>query len=251
MTTGRVRRGFLRLPGYRALVVAVVCLTQLGTSGHAANKGRRQEPPAGYVALTSAPQQKTKLSLPFAGVWGVVQGMNGDGTHTGYAAYALDFVPAEPVPPVPFEKRRRLRQHPCFGREILAAAEGKVVWARDGAADLPPFRATKRHQAGNFVILEHTAGEFTEYRHLQQGSVRVEVGQAVRRGQPIGRCGNSGNAEVPHLHFAFLGSCDPIATRPMRLSNYEVRDARGAWAAGDGDLKAGEIVRPRDELGGH
>jgi hypothetical protein len=243
MTTERVRRGLPRLPGNRALVVGL-CLTQMGTSGHAADRGRRQEPPAGYVALTSAPEQKTKLSLPFAGVWGVVQGMNSNGTHTGYAVYALDFVPPEPIPSVPLAKRRRLQQHPCFGREILAAAEGQVVWARDGAADLPPFRASKKHEAGNFVILKHTATEFTEYRHLQRGSVQVKVGQAVRRGQPIGRCGNSGNAEQPHLHFAFLGSFDPIATRPMRLSDYQVRDASGAWSVGDGELKAGQILRP-------
>ena len=243
MTTERVRRGLLRLLCNGALVVWL-CLTQMGTFGHAADKRRRVEPPAGHVAFTSAPEQKTNLSLPFAGVWGVVQGMNSGGTHTGYAAYALDFVPAEPIPAVPLQKGRRLQQHPCFGREILATAEGQVVWARDGAADLPPFRASKKHEAGNFVILEHTAAEFTEYRHLQRGSVQVKVGQSVRRGQPIGRCGNSGNAETPHLHFAFLGSFDPIATRPMRLSNYQVRDARGTWTAGDGELKAGQIVRP-------
>jgi|GEM_PF-1218261 len=202
------------------------------------------EPPAGNVGLASAPPQKTVLSLPFDGVWGVIQGMDSNGTHTGYAAYAVDFVPAEPVTEAVFRKRKRLADHPCYGRAILAPAPGRVVWARDGSRELRPFRDSGKHEAGNFVIIEHAKDEYTEFRHLQRGSVRVKVGDTVVTGQIIGRCGNSGNAVTPHLHFAFLGSYDPIATRPMRLSNYEVMTAPNTWRPGDGELKKGQIVRP-------
>jgi murein DD-endopeptidase MepM/ murein hydrolase activator NlpD len=46
-------------------------------------------------------------------------------------------------------------------------------------------------------------GEKTEvhYAHLQQGSVAVRTGQRIRRGQFVGRVGNSGNANGAHLHF--------------------------------------------------
>jgi len=57
----------------------------------------RAEPPAGAVALASAPPQTVELWLPFTGIWGVVQGFDSDETHVGYAAYALDFVPAERI----------------------------------------------------------------------------------------------------------------------------------------------------------
>ena len=57
-------------------------------------RARTREPPAGHVALRSAPPQTVELTLPFAGIWGVLQGMNSQDTHVGYAAYALDFVPA-------------------------------------------------------------------------------------------------------------------------------------------------------------
>jgi hypothetical protein len=209
---------------------------------------RRAEPPAGHVALSAAPLQTTVLVLPFTGAWGVLQGMDGKGTHSGYAAYALDFVPAEPgaasLTEADFRKRKRLTDHPCYGRAVLAAAPGRVVWARDGARELPPFRERKRHEAGNFVILEHRKDEFTEYRHLQRGSITVKVGDQVAAGQVIGRCGNSGGAVTPHLHFAMLGSCDPIATRPFRLSSYEVMTAPDVWQPGDGNLREGQIVRP-------
>jgi murein DD-endopeptidase MepM/ murein hydrolase activator NlpD len=184
------------------------------------------------------------LSLPFEGVWGVIQGIDSDGTHSGYAAYALDFVPAEPTREGVSRKRRRLADHPCYGRPILAPADGRVVWAKDGARELLPFRESRKHEAGNFVILEHAPDEFSEFRHLQRGSIGVKVGDVIRAGQTIGRCGNSGNAVTPHLHFGFLGSYHPIATRPLRFSNYEVMVAQGVWQAGDGEPKKGQILRP-------
>ena len=39
------------------------------------------------------------------------------------------------------------------------------------------------------------------YAHLQKGSVTVKPGDKVKRGQVIGRLGNSGNTSAPHLHF--------------------------------------------------
>jgi hypothetical protein len=202
------------------------------------------EPPAGNVALASAPPQTTVLLLPVQGIWGVIQGPSSQGTHQGYAAFAYDLVPAEkPISEATFRSRSQLSDHPCYGRAILAPADGVVVWARDGARELLPFKESKRHEAGNFVILQHTPDELTEFRHLQRGSVAVRKGDKVRAGQLIGRCGNSGNAVTPHLHFAFLGSYQPIATRPLRLSNYQVMDAQGTWHSGDGEPKPGQILR--------
>ena len=206
------------------------------------------EPPAARIALASAPPQTTVLSLPFTGAWGVIQGKDSHGTHTGYAAYALDFVPAEPNPQAldetAFRKRKHLSDHPCYGRPVLAPAAGRGVWVHDGERELPPFRQSRKHEAGNFVILEHGKDEYTEFRHLQPGSIPVKTGDQVTAGQRIGRCGNSGNAVTPHLHFAFLGSFNPIATRPFRLSNYEAMVAPNVWKPGDGDLKVGQIIRP-------
>ena len=219
------------------------------------------EPSAGAVALTAAPPQTVELTLPFDGMWGVLQGIDSAPTHVGYAAYALDFVPAERLTGGPAPVRRRLQDFPCFGRDVLAAAAGTVVWAEDGAKDgVPdigendaPERGRRRgqrrghrrprHAPGNFVIVQHAEAEYTEYRHLRSRSVRVVVGQRVERGQPLGQCGNSGGAGTPHLHLGLLGSVEPIATRPMRFSRYEVLGPGDVWKPGDGVPTSLQIVR--------
>jgi murein DD-endopeptidase MepM/ murein hydrolase activator NlpD len=243
------KRRILQLMPCVALVVTSG-LRESSAARPSAKEGRKAvttrpaEPRAGNVALASAPPQKTVLSLPVTGVWGILQGANSQGTHQGYAAFAYDFVPAEkPVSEAVFRSRTRLADHPCYGRPVLAPADGRVVWARDGARELLPFKEGKRHEAGNFVILQHAPDEFTEFRHLQRGSVAVHEGDTVHAGQQIGRCGNSGNARTPHLHFAFLGSYQPIATRPVQLSSYEVMAPDGTWRPGDGDLQPGQILR--------
>ena len=95
-----------------------------------------------------------------------------------------------------------------FGAELIAVAEGVVRAIRDGVPDrsplaqLPPvIEVTLEAAAGNYVVLELGTNTFALYAHLQEGSVAVEVGQRVRRGDMLGRLGNSGNTSGPHLHF--------------------------------------------------
>jgi murein DD-endopeptidase MepM/ murein hydrolase activator NlpD len=220
----------------------VLCLTAAADTGRA--EARPVEPPAGTAAVLDASPQTVELTLPFGGVWGVVQGFDSGKTHVGYAAFALDFAPAVRLGArVPRTKPRRLFDFPCYGRPVVAPAAGTVVWAEGGAKDNKPW-AEPSHDAGNFVILEHAPTEYTELRHLMAGSVKVRVGDKVRRGQPIGRCGNSGTSSTPHVHLGLLRSVDPIATGPMLLSHYEVQGADGAWSPGGGVPKEGEILRP-------
>lgn len=223
----------------RAIAVALGLLVG-ANAGLARERG---EPAAGAVSLSAAPAQTVELRLPFTGIWGVIQGFDSGDTHVGYAAYALDLVPAERLPAVPPEQRKRLEDFPCFGQPVLAPAEGRVLWAVDGAIDHVPNWVGK-HEPGNFVIIEHAPGEYTELRHLRRGSVRVAVGDRVRRGQLVAACGNSGNAKTPHLHIGFLGSVEPIATRPMVFSHYQVLGSDGKWRPGQGSLHEKEIVRP-------
>jgi hypothetical protein len=48
---------------------------------------------------------------------------------------------------------------------------------------------------------------------------------------------------MPHLHVGFLSSINPITTRPMALSGYEVVGPDATWHPGDGTPRLGQIMR--------
>ncbi|MDD4566490.1 MAG: M23 family metallopeptidase [Methanoculleus chikugoensis] len=104
-----------------------------------------------------------------------------------------------------------------YGREIYSVANGTVVDAMDGLPDheciysAPP--ATVATAAGNYVIVDIGNQKFACYAHMIPGSLRVGIGDSVTEGQVLGLMGNSGNSDLPHLHFqvvtdtpSFLGA---------------------------------------------
>jgi murein DD-endopeptidase MepM/ murein hydrolase activator NlpD len=89
----------------------------------------------------------------------------------------------------------------CFGRNILAPADGVVVEAIDGVRDNTPGSMNPYCLLGNCVVIQHRTNEFSVLAHFQHGSMAVKAGDQVKRGQLLGRCGNSGNSSEPHLHY--------------------------------------------------
>ena len=226
-----------------ARLARVLLVIAAGSDLAAGARRARAEPAAAAAAAAAA---AVELTLPFEGTWGVVQGFDGSGTHHGYAAFALDFAPPQDVEQFARLPQPRLQDFACWGRPVLAPADGRVVRVASGFPDLRPYaKAPRRSGGGNFVIIQHAPHLFSELVHLQARSVRVAVGQEVRRGQVIGACGNSGNARTPHLHLGLLTSISPITTGRARLSRYEVRGADGRWVPGDGEPREGQWVRPQ------
>jgi murein DD-endopeptidase MepM/ murein hydrolase activator NlpD len=74
------------------------------------------------------------------------------------------------------------------GAAVRAAENGVVVYSGN---ELLGY--------GNMVLLRHADGYMTAYGH--NGTILVQKGQRVRRGQVISRVGSSGNVSVPQLHF--------------------------------------------------
>jgi len=61
------------------------------------------------------------------------------------------------------------------------------------------------------------------YAHLKPGSLKVKLGDQVKRGQVIGLVGNTGNSTEPHLHFHVADANSPLGSEgvPYRL-DFEV-----------------------------
>jgi len=115
-----------------------------------------------------------------------------------------------------------LESYYCWGRPILAPAEGVVVRAVDGLPDQTIGSSDPVNYAGNHVIINFGNNEYGFLAHLQQGSIHVAKGDVVSPGQKIGLCGNSGNTSEPHLHFHMqtsprLGQGEGL---PAQFTNY-------------------------------
>lgn len=131
-----------------------------------------------------------------------------------------------------------------YGQDVLAVADGTVASVKDGIPQNTPLSPemavpiTLDTIGGNFVILDLGEGRYAFYAHLQPGSLLVKAGDKVRRGQALGRLGNSGNSDAPHLHFHVADADSPLAAEglPYVFSEFWVQ---GRVESAD-DLLAGK-----------
>lgn len=77
------------------------------------------------------------------------------------------------------------------GTPIKAVEDGTVV------------RSGRAGGYGYYAVVYHQNGLFSLYSHLLK-SGRLQVGQEVQRGDPVGMMGKSGNARGYHLHFELI-----------------------------------------------
>ncbi len=156
----------------------------------------------------------------------------------------------------------RFEDYYAYGADVLAVADGRVVGAfndqpEDPAAMQRPDESQEAYFArlqaeqegrltkgdaevtGNFVTIDHGKSEFSFYAHLQQGSVRVHVGDQVKAGDVLGKLGSSGNSTEPHLHFHLCDKADsPMSAGiPVNFGNVTIQ-----WADAPRPLQSGDIV---------
>jgi murein DD-endopeptidase MepM/ murein hydrolase activator NlpD len=91
-----------------------------------------------------------------------------------------------------------------LGFDLAVNQHTPVVAANDGVVLHAAFFGIY----GNAVIIDHGCGLQTLYGHLS--SIDVKQGDAVKRGQVIGRSGQTGLAGGDHLHFSVLLDGIPV-----------------------------------------
>lgn len=136
-----------------------------------------------------------------------------DGRVSNAQRFAIDFQKVDAggnILPNPFPNTITNSMFYGYGADLLAVADGVVAFVKDGIPENTPLASGEIRPAvpitgetisGNWVSIDLGKGRYAFYAHLQPNSIRVKVGDRVRRGQVIGLLGNSGNAVGPHLHF--------------------------------------------------
>jgi peptidase M23-like protein len=95
---------------------------------------------------------------------------------------------------------KALDRYAIFGHTLHSPCDGTVRSVVNDRPDHIPPDHDPEQPAGNHVEIE-ADGIRIYLAHLQRGSIRVKQGDRVKRGDPLGKVGNSGNTSEPHLHI--------------------------------------------------
>ena len=164
-----------------------------------------------------------RLQLPFIGKWMVSQGYEGSITHKGEWSKALDFIIVDQELKTYDQFAAVPENFYCFGKPVLAAADGFVEKIEDYIDDNAIGTINQKQNWGNSIVLKHAEGLYTKMSHLKKGSFKVQIGDFVKQGDIVAACGNSGRSPEPHLHFQ-VQSTPAIGSKTLSypLAHYAV-----------------------------
>lgn len=132
--------------------------------------------------------------------------------------FAIDYVMINAEGKTFTGDRLKNESYGAEGVEAVAVADGIVVATKDSIPENIPGPASRavpitlETVGGNHVILDIGDGRYAFYAHLQPGSLRVKLGDRVKKGATVGLVGNSGNSTEPHLHFHLSDGNSPLGS---------------------------------------
>lgn len=154
------------------------------------------------------------------------------------------------------------------GTPVVAPDDGVIVhadWAwnlpggpNDWAArwfQLKPARGNQRGGGGIMTVLRNNAGSHWIFAHLSSND-EAPAGKRVKRGDIIGKTGNTGTSTGPHLHLALVppnpnwsngtyGSIDPAPWLTIPYAPNTYTSWTGTATSGTGSAsKAGQNKKP-------
>ena len=90
------------------------------------------------------------------------------------------------------------------GTPIKAADDGVVAYAGN---ELKGY--------GNLVLVRHASGYVSAYAHASE--ITVKRGDTIKRGQVVGKAGQTGDVTSPQLHFEIRKGSAPVD--PLQFLN--------------------------------
>lgn len=165
------------------------------------------------------------------------------------------------VPQVGRETAPHVEDFHIYGQELLAVADGTVVGVSERVLpDQPPGKLPDdlpiEEADGNHVILDVGNGVYVLYAHMAPNSIAVTLNQRVKKGELLGRVGNSGNSSAPHLHLQAMDRPSSLAANglPYVFERFRIT---GFDPGGSDDFQAAEdkgtpaTIVPVDPPGEH
>ncbi len=122
----------------------------------------------------------------------------GDGVATGTLGYPVEGVTGCDASDYPYYANGNYHGGTDINRSV-GASSGMNILAADGGT----VKTVKNlnYSYGSHVIIDHGNGYTTLYAHMQKGSITVNEGDTVSKGQIIGKLGSTGKSTGPHLHI--------------------------------------------------
>jgi hypothetical protein len=159
------------------------------------------------IARIYWPESKARavvLSMPVRGDWLVLNGGNSSLINIHYP-YNEQRNAVDMEKLVDSRERtgdaHKLESYPSWGEMVYAPVDGKVVVAGGDIDDNAVGEMNRYQPAGNVICIDTGNNRYVMLAHLQKGSLTVAEGDTVHVGQPLAKCGNSGNTSHPHLHI--------------------------------------------------
>lgn len=173
------------------------------------------------VAFEAAAKPMIFLPFRYGSSWYVTQGQGGSYSHQGNQYYSFDFNKGSNV---------RSTSNPAYNQPLYSPVDGKVVELRNGIRDFQnntTSNANNHWGWGNTLVIKDTAGTYyVRLCHFKYRSTsHLRVGSYVKRGQYIGRLGQTGYSTSPHLHIQVM--------RSVRGSSVDFRFYEGDLRYGD------------------
>ena len=195
---------------------------------------------------------KGNYILPFTGKWTAANGaVTKKQSHSWSLLpqrYAYDFIIIDDEGKSFAGDNRSVQDYYCYGKNIIAPADGEVVRLsnryKDSYVDGKNGYCDASIIAGNYITIKYNDDEYSFIAHIMKDSFTVKVGDKVKQGEVIAKCGNTGNSSEPHIHFQLNAgkSFNMSAGLPIAFSNIKA-NAKENYEKWDKRVTQGEVLK--------
>jgi len=147
----------------------------------------------------------------------VIYTLNGKARIPG--RYAIDFIKMDNNGKYSNGSENIVKNWFGYSVDVLAVADGVVSSIRDDFSESLTLSKHPKYTAdmatGNYVSIKIGNHQFAFYEHLKPKSIKVKIGQKVKKGEVIASLGFTGQTTGPHLHFHVADNDSPLGAEGM------------------------------------